>query len=256
MGPWTAVDSMVNDGLTDAFNHYHMGITAENIAAQENITREEQDAFAVASQTKAKEAQAAGKFKAQIVPIKTKKATFETDEYIKGPADISKLKPAFKKDGTVTAANASGINDGAAIMVVMSLKKAQTLGLTPLAHIRAFASAGVDPKVMGLGPVPASTKCLERAGWKVADLDLIEANEAFAAQALGVGKGMGWDAKKVNVNGGAIAIGHPIGASGCRVAIDLLYEMQRSGAQRGLATLCIGGGQGVAMAFERAASKL
>jgi acetyl-CoA C-acetyltransferase len=257
MGPWAMEDTMVKDGLWDAFNKYHMGITAENIAAQDKITREEQDAFAVESQTRAKAAKAAGKFKDQMVEVKTKKGTFATDEYIKGPGDLAKLKPAFKKGGTVTAANASGLNDGAAVVVVMSAAKAKELGITPIATIRAFAAAGVDPKVMGLGPIPASQKCLARAGWKVADLDLVEANEAFAAQALGVNKVMQFPTEKLNVNGGAIAIGHPIGASGCRIVVDLLYEMKRRSATRGLATLCIGGGQGVAMAFERpAASKL
>jgi acetyl-CoA C-acetyltransferase len=257
MGPWAMEDTMVKDGLWDAFNKYHMGITAENIAAKDKITREEQDAFAVESQTRAKAAKAAGKFKDQITEVKTKKGVFATDEYIKGPGEISKLKPAFKKGGTVTAANASGLNDGAAVVVVMSAAKAKELGITPLAQIRAFAAAGVDPKVMGLGPIPASQKCLSRAGWKVADLDLVEANEAFAAQALGVNKVMQFPTEKLNVNGGAIAIGHPIGASGCRIVVDLLYEMKRRSATRGLATLCIGGGQGVAMAFERpAASKL
>lgn len=254
MGPWAMEDTMVKDGLWDAFNQYHMGVTAENIAAQEGISRAEQDAFATESQTRAKAAQAAGKFAEQIVPVKTKKGVFETDEYIKGPGDMTKLKPAFKKGGSVTAANASGINDGAAVCVIMSASKAKALGITPLATIRSFAAAGVDPKVMGLGPVPATKKCLERAGWTVADLELVEANEAFAAQCLGVNKVLQFPADKLNVNGGAIAIGHPIGASGCRIVVDLLYEMKRRQATKGLATLCIGGGQGVAMAFERSPS--
>jgi len=251
LGNFTAEDTAVKDGLWCAFNNYHMGITAENIAAQEGVTREEQDAFANESQTRAQKAQADGKFKEQIVPVKTKAGVFEIDEYIKGPSEISGLKPAFKKDGTVTAANASGINDGAAVCIVMSAAKASSLGLTPLATIRSFAAAGVDPKVMGLGPVPATQRCLAKAGWTVADLDLVEANEAFAAQALGVNRTLQIPPEKLNVNGGAIAIGHPIGASGCRIVVDLLYEMRRRNASRGLATLCIGGGQGVAMAFER-----
>jgi acetyl-CoA C-acetyltransferase len=255
MGPWTAQDTMVKDGLWCAFNNYHMGRTAENIANQEGISREAQDAFASASQEKAKAAQAAGKFKDQIVPVPIAKGkkTFETDEYIKGGgADLSKLKPAFVKDGSVTAANASGLNDGAAVCVIMSAAKAKSMGITPLATVRAFAAAGVDPKVMGLGPVPATQKCLQKAQWTVADLDLVEANEAFAAQCLGVNKTLQIPSEKLNVNGGAIAIGHPIGASGCRIVVDLLYEMRRRQARKGLATLCIGGGQGVAMAFERA----
>lgn len=252
LGNFTAEDTTVKDGLWCAFNNYHMGITAENIAAQEGVTREEQDAFANESQARAQRAQADGKFKEQIVPVKTRAGLFETDEYIKGPSEISGLKPAFKKDGTVTAANASGINDGAAVCIVMSAAKASSLGLTPMATIRSFAAAGVDPKVMGLGPVPATQRCLAKAGWTVADLDLVEANEAFAAQALGVNRTLQIPPEKLNVNGGAIAIGHPIGASGCRIVVDLLYEMRRRNASRGLATLCIGGGQGVAMAFERA----
>mmetsp|Transcript_65401 Transcript_65401/g.156395 ORF Transcript_65401/g.156395 Transcript_65401/m.156395 type:complete len:393 (+) Transcript_65401:96-1274(+) len=253
LGPWTAEDTMVKDGLWDAFNNYHMGITAENIASQDGISREDQDKFAIESQRKAKEAQAAGKFDAQIVPIDLKKGKFATDEYIKGPGDIAKLKPAFKKDGSVTAANASGINDGAAVCLVMSENKAKSLGLQPLAAIRSFAAAGVDPKVMGLGPIPATQKCLAKINWSIQDLDLVEANEAFAAQALGVNKALGVSSDRLNVNGGAIAIGHPIGASGCRVVVDLLHEMKRRGAKKGLATLCIGGGQGVAMAFEAVA---
>eukprot|EP00927_Polykrikos_kofoidii_P061102 TRINITY_DN55994_c0_g1_i1.p1 TRINITY_DN55994_c0_g1~~TRINITY_DN55994_c0_g1_i1.p1 ORF type:complete len:393 (-),score=66.26 TRINITY_DN55994_c0_g1_i1:84-1262(-) len=251
MGNWALEDTMVKDGLWDAFNDYHMGVTAENIAAQEQITRDEQDRFAVESQRRAAEAQSAGKFKDQIVPVSVKKGEFDSDEYIKGPSDISKLKPAFKKNGTVTAANASGLNDGAAVCVVMSAATAKKLGIQPLAMIKAFAAAGVDPKVMGLGPVPATQKCLAKAGWSMSDVDLVEANEAFAAQALGVNKALQIPPERLNVNGGAIAIGHPIGASGCRVVVDLLHEMRRRGVSRGLATLCIGGGQGVAMAFER-----
>lgn len=249
-------DTMVTDGLWCAFNDYHMGVTAENVAKEYNVDRPAQDAFALASQQKAAAAQASGKFKGQIVsvPVGKKGAVFDSDEYIKSSASadtFTKLKPAFKKDGTVTAGNASGINDGAALCLLMPVAKAKELGLEVLATVRAFASAGVDPKIMGTGPIPASKLCLERAQWKAEDLDLVEANEAFAAQALAVNKGMGWDTTKVNVNGGAIAIGHPIGASGCRVAVDLLHEMRRSGKKRGLATLCIGGGMGVAMCFER-----
>mmetsp|Transcript_68151 Transcript_68151/g.142388 ORF Transcript_68151/g.142388 Transcript_68151/m.142388 type:complete len:402 (-) Transcript_68151:37-1242(-) len=257
MGEWKMVDSMIQDGLWCAFNNYHMGITAENVAQAFDIDRAAQDAFALASQQKAAAAQKAGKFKEQIVPIVTKKGAkpFETDEHIKvnaSPEGLAKLKPAFKpKDGCVTAGNASGLNDGAALMVLMSESKARSLGLEVLAVIRGFASAGVDPKIMGTGPIPASTKCLAKAGWKPSDLDVIEANEAFASQALAVNKGMGWDVSKVNPNGGAIAIGHPIGASGARVAVDLLHEMKRCSHKKGLATLCIGGGQGVAMCFER-----
>eukprot|EP00933_Yihiella_yeosuensis_P040534 TRINITY_DN34863_c0_g1_i1.p1 TRINITY_DN34863_c0_g1~~TRINITY_DN34863_c0_g1_i1.p1 ORF type:complete len:406 (-),score=89.17 TRINITY_DN34863_c0_g1_i1:101-1318(-) len=256
MGDWQLKDSMITDGLWCAFNNYHMGVTAENVAAKWNVDRSAQDEFAVESQRKANEAQKAGKFKSQIVAVAAKKGKpgLDKDEYVKADASIegmNKLRAAFKKDGSVTAGNASGINDGAALCLVMTASRARELGLQPLVHVRAFASAGVDPKIMGTGPIPASKKCLERAGWKVADLDLIEANEAFAAQAIAVNKEMGWDTAKVNVNGGAIALGHPIGASGCRVAVDLIHELQRSGKQRGLATLCIGGGQGVAMAFER-----
>lgn len=250
------VDTMITDGLWCAFNNYHMGVTAENVAKQYGVDRATQDAFALASQQKAAAAQEAGRFKDQIVPVQLKKSSFATDEYIKAdttPEKLAKLRPAFAKAdvGTVTAGNASGINDGAALCLLTSVTKANELGLEILATIRAFASAGVDPKVMGTGPIPASTKCLELAGWTVDDLDLVEANEAFAAQATAVNKGMAWDTAKVNVNGGAIAIGHPIGASGCRIAVDLLHEMRRSGKRRGLATLCIGGGQGVAMCFER-----
>jgi acetyl-CoA C-acetyltransferase len=259
MGDAKLVDGMIIDGLWDIYNQYHMGMTAENVAKEYGITREEQDKFAVASQNKAEAAQKAGKFKAEIVavPIPQRKGEplmFADDEYIRLGAkleDIGGLKPAFSKDGTVTAGNASGINDGAAAVVVMSAGKARELGLKPLARIAAFASAGVDPKVMGMGPVPASRRCLQKAGWKIEDIDLLEVNEAFAAQSCAVHKEMGWDLAKVNVSGGAIAIGHPIGASGCRILVTLLHEMQRSGARKGLATLCIGGGMGVAMALER-----
>jgi acetyl-CoA C-acetyltransferase len=256
MGDWSLSDTMITDGLWCAFNNYHMGITAENVAAEYGVDRARQDAFALSSQQKAAAAQKAGKFRDQIVPVGGKKGPkLDVDEYIKTEAtekDFSKLKPAFKRDGgSVTAGNASGINDGAALCLVMSAAKAKELNLNVIASIRSFASAGVDPKIMGTGPIPASRKCLERAQWTIEDLDLIEANEAFAAQALAVNQGMGWNAAKVNVNGGAIAIGHPIGASGCRIAVDLLHEMRREGKRRGLATLCIGGGQGVAMCFER-----
>jgi len=256
MGDWKLSDSMIQDGLWCALNNYHMGVTAENVAEQFGINRAAQDAFALASQQKAAAAQKANKFKDQIVPVPVGKGgVFESDEYIKSSASaegLGKLKPAFRpKDGSVTAGNASGINDGAALCLLMSASKAKELGLEVLATIRAFASAGVDPKVMGTGPIPACKKALERAQWTVQDLDLIEANEAFAAQALAVNQGLGWDTSRVNVNGGAIAIGHPIGASGCRIAVDLLHEMRRTGKRRGLATLCIGGGQGVAMCFER-----
>jgi len=252
------LDTMIIDGLTDAFNNYHMGITAENVARQWQITREQQDAFAVASQNKAEAAQKAGKFKDEITPytIASKKGdvVIENDEYIKHGVtldSVGKLRPAFIKDGTVTAANASGINDGAAALIVMSAAEATRRGLSPLARIASWATAGVDPAVMGSGPIPASRKALEKAGWKVADLDLVEANEAFAAQALAVNKDMGWDPAIVNVNGGAIAIGHPIGASGARVLTTLLYEMSRRGAKKGLTTLCIGGGMGIALTVER-----
>ncbi|WP_111494520.1 MULTISPECIES: acetyl-CoA C-acetyltransferase [Marinobacter] len=259
MGDWKLVDTMVNDGLWDAFNGYHMGVTAENIVEKYGLTREEQDAFAAASQQKAVAAREAGYFDGQIVPIsvpqrKGDPLVVDRDE---GPRDgvtgegLGKLKPAFKKDGSVTAGNASSINDGAAAVVVCSAEKAQALGLTPLATIRAHASAGVDPQIMGTGPIPATRRCLERAGWGVDELDLIEANEAFAAQALSVNRDLGWDTDKVNVNGGAIALGHPIGASGCRILVTLLHEMQRRDAKKGLATLCIGGGMGVALAVER-----
>jgi len=260
MGDAKLIDSMIVDGLWDVYNQYHMGVTAENVAKEYGITREEQDAFAALSQNKAEAAQKAGRFDAEIVPVaipqrKGEPLQFATDEFVRHgvTADsLAGLKPAFSKEGTVTAANASGINDGAAAVVVMSAKKAEALGLTPLARIKAYASGGVDPKVMGMGPVPASTRCLERAGWSVNDLDLMEINEAFAAQALAVNKQMGWDTSKINVNGGAIAIGHPIGASGCRILVTLLHEMRRRDAKRGLASLCIGGGMGVALALERA----
>ena len=258
MGNLDFVDTMIKDGLWDAFNGYHMGVTAENVAREWQITREQQDTFATASQNKAEAAKKAGKFKDEIAPVTVKERKGEkiidTDEYIRDGATVevmAGLKPAFQKDGTVTAANASGINDGAAALVLMSASEAKKRGLTPLATIKSWAQAGVDPKVMGSGPIPASKKALEKAGWKASDLDLIEANEAFAAQACAVNKDMGWDTAKVNVNGGAIAIGHPIGASGARVLVTLLHEMQRRDAKKGLATLCIGGGMGIAMCVER-----
>jgi acetyl-CoA C-acetyltransferase len=258
MGDMKFIDTMIKDGLWDAFNGYHMGNTAENVARQWQITREEQDRFAVASQNKAEAAKKAGKFKDEITPvtIKTRKGEtiFAEDEYIKDGVtyeSIAKLRPAFDKEGTVTAGSASGINDGAAAVVLMTLEEAKRRGIVPLARIVSWAHAGVDPSIMGTGPIPASKKALERAGWTVKDLDLIEANEAFAAQACAVNKGLGWDTDKVNVNGGAIAIGHPIGASGARVLNTLLFEMKRRNAKRGLATLCIGGGMGVAMCVER-----
>ena len=259
MGDWKMQDSMIVDGLWDAFNNYHMGITAENIAKQYGISREEQDAFAAASQQKTEAAQNAGKFDEEIVPVeipqrKGDPIVFSKDEFPKAGVTaegIAKLRPAFDKDGTVTAANASGINDGAAAVLVMSESKAKELGIEPLATIAAYSSAGVDPAIMGTGPIPASKRCLEKAGWSVEDLDLVEANEAFAAQAISVNRDVGWDTDKVNVNGGAIAIGHPIGASGCRCLVTLLHEMKRRDAKKGLATLCIGGGQGVALAIER-----
>ena len=259
MGDVKFVDTMVKDGLWDAFNNYHMGSTAENVARQWQITRDEQDKFAVASQNKAEAARKAGKFKAEIAPvtIKGKKGdtVVDTDEYIKDGVTlegIAKLRPAFDpKEGSVTAANASCINDGAAVVVMMTAAEAKKRGIKPLATIVSWAHAGVDPSIMGTGPIPASKKALEKAGWTIKDLDLIEANEAFAAQALAVNKGMGWDTDKVNVNGGAIAIGHPIGASGARVLVTLLHEMQRRDAKKGLATLCIGGGMGVAMCVAR-----
>ncbi|MFD1556923.1 acetyl-CoA C-acetyltransferase [Paraburkholderia silviterrae] len=260
MGDAKLIDSMIVDGLWDVYNQYHMGVTAENVAKEYGITREEQDAFAALSQNKAEAAQKAGRFDAEIVPVeipqrKGEPLLFNTDEFVRHGVtaeSLAGLKPAFSKEGTVTAANASGLNDGAAAVLVMSAQKAEALGLTPLARIKAYATGGVDPKVMGMGPVPASKRCLERAGWSVGDLDLMEINEAFAAQALAVNKQMGWDTSKINVNGGAIAIGHPIGASGCRILVTLLHEMHRRDAKRGLASLCIGGGMGVALALERA----
>ena len=258
MGDLGLIDTMIKDGLWDAFNGYHMGATAENVATKFQITREQQDQFALGSQHKASAAQKAGTFKDEIAPVTLKGRKGDTvvadDEYIRHDSSMelmAKLRPAFSKDGTVTAGNASGINDGAAALVVMSAKEAERRGLKPLARIVSFATAGVDPAVMGTGPIPSSRKALERAGWKPGDLDLIEANEAFAAQACAVNKDMGWDTSKVNVNGGAIAIGHPIGASGARVLTTLLHEMGRRDAKRGLATLCIGGGMGVAMCVER-----
>ncbi|WP_298430361.1 acetyl-CoA C-acyltransferase, partial [Ottowia sp.] len=259
MGDWKMIDSMIVDGLWDVYNQYHMGITAENVAKQEGITREMQDELALASQQKATAAQEAGKFKEEIVPVsipqrKGDPVVFDADEYInkKTNADaLAGLRPAFDKAGTVTAGNASGINDGAAAVVVMTAKKAAALGLTPLARIASYATVGLDPAIMGLGPVGATQKALQRAGWKVGDVDLYELNEAFAAQACAVNKLLGIDPAKVNVNGGAIAIGHPIGASGCRILVTLLHEMKRSGAKKGLAGLCIGGGMGVALAVER-----
>ena len=259
MGSAELVDTMIKDGLTDHFNNYHMGVTAENVARQFQITRDDQDEFAVASQNKAEAAKKAGKFKDEIVPvtIKTRKGdtVFDHDEYIKEGVtldSIAKLRPAFDpKEGTVTAANASGINDGAAVVLMMTAAEAKKRGIEPLARIVSWAHAGVDPSIMGTGPIPASKKALEKAGWSVKDLDLVEANEAFAAQACAVNKGLGWDTDKVNVNGGAIAIGHPIGASGARVLNTLLFEMKRRNAKKGLATLCIGGGMGIAVCVER-----
>ncbi|MEM6832942.1 MAG: acetyl-CoA C-acetyltransferase [Pseudomonadota bacterium] len=258
MGPVQLIDTMIHDGLWDAFNGYHMGNTAENVAEKYQITRDEQDAFAAASQNKAEAAQKAGKFKDEIVPVTIKTRKGETvvaeDEYIRHGVtkeSLGGLRAAFKKDGTVTAGNASGINDGAAAAVLMSADEAEKRGITPMAKIVSWAQAGVDPAIMGTGPIPASTRALEKAGWSKDDLDLVEANEAFAAQALSVNKGLGWDAEKVNVNGGAIAIGHPIGASGARILNTLLFEMQKRDAKKGLATLCIGGGMGIAMCLER-----
>jgi acetyl-CoA C-acetyltransferase len=258
MGDAKLIDSMVHDGLWDAYNDYHMGVTAENIAKQFGITRREQDEFAAASQQKAEAAQSAGRFKDEIAPIhiQTRKGDIhvDTDEYIRAGTTLellSELKPAFGKDGTVTAGNASGINDGAAAVLMMSANKAKELGLVPLATVRAYSSAGVDPKIMGMGPVPASRLCLKKANWAPKDLDLLEVNEAFAAQAIAVNRQMEWDTRKINVNGGAIAIGHPIGASGCRILVTLLHEMARRDAKKGLASLCIGGGMGVALAVER-----
>ncbi len=259
MGDWKMVDSMIVDGLWDVYNQYHMGITAENVAKQEGISREQQDALALASQQKAAAAQDAGRFKDEIVGVslpqkKGDPVLFEADEYLnrKTSAEaLAGLRPAFDKAGTVTAGNASGLNDGAAAVVVMSAKKAAELGLKPLARIVAYATSGLDPATMGLGPIPATRKVLQRAGWTAADVDLFELNEAFAAQACAVNKGLGIDAAKVNVNGGAIAIGHPIGASGCRVLVTLLHELQRRDARKGVAALCIGGGMGVSLAVER-----
>ncbi len=258
MGDAKMVDSMIVDGLWDVFNQYHMGVTAENVAREQAVTREEQDEFAVKSQNKTEAAQKAGRFKDEIVPyeVPSRKGpvVFADDEFPRHGATIEALKglkPAFDKNGTVTAANASGINDGAAAVVLCSLRKSKELGLKPIAKIKAFASAGVDPKYMGMGPVPASKRCLSRAGWTPQDLDLMEINEAFAAQAIAVNRQMGWDLAKVNVNGGAIALGHPIGASGCRILVTLLHEMQKRDAKKGLASLCIGGGMGVALAVER-----
>ena len=258
MGSLEFVDTMIKDGLWDAFNGYHMGTTAENVAQKWQITREQQDQFAAASQQKAAAAQAAGKFKDEIVPVtvKTRKGdvVVDTDEYIKAGTtaeSLAKLRPAFSKDGTITAGNASGLNDGAAVTVLMMAAEAKRRGLTPLARIVAWATVGVDPAVMGTGPIPASRKALEKAGWRADDLDLVEANEAFAAQACAVNQDLGWNTAKVNVNGGAIALGHPIGASGNRVLITLLHEMQRRDAKKGLATLCIGGGMGIALCVER-----
>jgi acetyl-CoA C-acetyltransferase len=259
MGDWKMVDTMIVDGLLDVYNKYHMGITAENVAKQYDISREKQDALALGSQQKAAAAQEAGKFKDEIVPfsIAQKKGdpiVFSSDEFINKKTNaeaLAGLRPAFDKAGTVTAGNASGLNDGAAGVVLMTAKRAQQLGLTPLARIASYATVALDPSIMGMGPVPASKKALERAGWKAQDLDLLEINEAFAAQACAVNNEMGWDTSKVNVNGGAIAIGHPIGASGCRILVTLLHEMQRREARKGIASLCIGGGMGVALCVER-----
>ncbi|MBQ0785047.1 MAG: acetyl-CoA C-acetyltransferase [Amphritea sp.] len=259
MGDWKMVDTMIKDGLWDAFNDYHMGITTENIAAKYGFTREEQDAFAAASQNKAEAAVTSGKFKDEIIPVIIPKRrgddiVFDTDEQPRFGATaeaLGKLRPAFKKDGTVTAGNSSTINDGAAAVIVCSAEKAAELGLPVLATIKAYASAGVDPSIMGTGPICATQKALEKAGWTIDDLDLVEANEAFAAQAMSVNKDLGWDTNIVNVNGGAIAMGHPIGASGCRIFVSLLHEMARRDAKKGLATLCIGGGMGTALAIER-----
>ncbi|MGH8726937.1 MAG: acetyl-CoA C-acetyltransferase [Burkholderiales bacterium] len=258
MGEAKLQDTMIVDGLWDVYNQYHMGITAENIAKKYEVSRREQDEFAALSQQKAEAAQKAGKFKDEIlaleIPSKKGAITFDTDEYPKHGTtaeQLASLKPAFSKDGTITAANASGINDGAAAVVIMSADKAKALGLKPLAKIKAYSSAGVDPAIMGMGPVPAAQLCLKKAGWTHEDIDLMEINEAFAAQAIGVNREMGWDTSKINVNGGAIAIGHPIGASGCRILVTLLHEMIRRDAKRGLASLCIGGGMGVALAVER-----
>ena len=258
MGDWKMIDTMIADGLWDVYNQYHMGTTAENVAKKFDISRAQQDEFAAASQNKAEAAQKAGKFKDEIVPVElvSKKGTtvFDSDEFIKAGTTVESLaglRPAFDKTGTVTAGNASGLNDGAAAVLMMSASKAKELGLKPLARIKSYASAGLDPSIMGMGPVPASQLCLKKAGWAARDLDLMEINEAFAAQACAVNKEMGWDTSKINVNGGAIAIGHPIGASGARILVTLIHEMIRRDAKRGLASLCIGGGMGVALAIER-----
>jgi acetyl-CoA C-acetyltransferase len=258
MGDGKLVDTMIVDGLWDVYNHYHMGVTAENVAKKWGVTREDQDAFAAASQQKAEAAQKAGKFTAEIVPftISSRKGdiVFDADEFPRHGTtaeSLGGLRPAFEKDGTVTAGNASGLNDGAAAVLMMSAKKADQLGLKPLARIKAYSSAGVDPSIMGIGPIPASKLCLKKAGWDVKDLDLLEINEAFAAQAITVNREMGWDTENVNVNGGAISLGHPIGASGCRILVTLLHEMVKRDAKKGLASLCIGGGMGVALAVER-----
>ncbi len=258
MGDGKLIDTMIVDGLWDVYNQYHMGVTAENVARKWGVSREDQDAFAAASQQKAEAAQKANRFKDEIAPftISTRKGdvVFDTDEFPRHGTtaeSLGGLKPAFQKDGTVTAGNASGINDGAAAVMMMSATKAKELGLTPIARVKAYSSAGVDPSIMGTGPIPASKLCLKKAGWTVDDLDLLEINEAFAAQAIAVNRDMGWDVSKVNVNGGAIALGHPIGASGCRVLVTLLHEMVKRDAKKGLASLCIGGGMGVALAVER-----
>jgi len=259
MGDWKAIDTMLSDGLLDAFEGYHMGITTENIVDKYGISREEQDEFAAASQQKTEAAQKAGKFDDEIIPVEIPQrrgdpVVFDTDEYPKHGTTAEKLsglRPAFKKDGSVTAGNSSGINDGAAGVVMMSARKAEELSLTPIVRIAGYANAGVDPSIMGTGPIPAVQRCLKKAGWSVDDLDLIEANEAFAAQAISVNRDLGWDTSKVNVNGGAIALGHPIGASGARILVTLLHEMMRTDAKKGMATLCIGGGMGVALAVER-----
>jgi acetyl-CoA C-acetyltransferase len=259
MGEWPLIDSMINEGLWDIFNDYHMGCTAENLAERFRLTREEQDAFAATSQQRAEAAQKVNRFADEIIPVEVPRPrkeplVFDTDEFPRHGTTVealAKLKPAFRPDGTVTAGNASGINDGAAAVLVASARAARELGLEPLARIVAYSNAAVDPAYMGIGPVPATRRCLDRAGWRIEDLDLIEANEAFAAQFLAVGRELGWDARKVNVNGGAIALGHPIGASGARILVTLLHEMRKRDAHRGLATLCIGGGQGVALAVER-----
>lgn len=258
MGDAKLVDTMIVDGLWDVYNQYHMGVTAENVAKKYEVSRQDQDEFAMASQNKAEAAQKAGRFKDEIVPLqipqKKGAITFDTDEYPKHGTtleSLAALRPAFNKEGTVTAGNASGLNDGAAAVMMMSAKRAEQLGLTPLARIKAYSSAGLDPSIMGMGPVSATKLCLQKAGWTHEDLDLMEINEAFAAQAIAVNRQMGWDTSKINVNGGAIALGHPIGASGCRILVSLLHEMVRRDAKRGLASLCIGGGMGVALAVER-----